>query len=57
MDRSSVLITIENGCDGIHEEYHLSPTRQLTDVEKVLVWKKPFSHKVSEEELRITQKR
>ncbi|KUO75862.1 MAG: ATPase [Desulfosporosinus sp. BRH_c37] len=31
----------------------LSPTRQLTNVEKELVWKKPLSHKVSEEELRI----
>ena len=45
--------TIENGCDNIHEEYYLSPTRQLTDVEKELVWKKPLSHKVSQEEVRI----
>lgn len=45
--------TIKNGCSCIHEEYYLSPTRQLTDVEKELVWKKPLSHKVSEEELRI----
>lgn len=29
------------------------PSRKLTDVEKELVWKKPLSHKVSEEELRI----
>lgn len=35
------------------EEYKLSPTRQLSDVEKGLIWKKPLSHKVSEEELRI----
>lgn len=45
--------TIENGCGTIHEEYYLSPARQLTSVEKELVWKKPLSHKVSEEELRI----
>jgi MoxR-like ATPase len=36
-----------------YEEYKLSPTRQLTDIEKGLIWKKPLSHKVSEEELRI----
>jgi MoxR-like ATPase len=35
------------------EEYKLSPTRQLTDIEKGLIWKKPLTHKVSEEELRI----
>ncbi|MGO4272888.1 AAA family ATPase, partial [Paenibacillus sp. TAF58] len=35
------------------EEYKLSPTRQLSDIEKGLIWKKPLSHKVSEEELRI----
>ncbi|MGD8189338.1 AAA family ATPase [Brevibacillus ginsengisoli] len=35
------------------EEYYLSPTRQLTDVEQELIWKKPLSHKISEEELRI----
>jgi MoxR-like ATPase len=34
-------------------EYVLSPTRQLTDIEKDLVWKKPVSHKVSLEEQRI----
>ncbi|NOV00583.1 AAA family ATPase [Paenibacillus planticolens] len=36
------------------EKYVLSPERQLTDVEKKLVWKKPISHKVSEEEQRIS---
>lgn len=36
-----------------YEEYYLSPARQLTDAEKKLVWKKPLSHKVSEEERRI----
>ncbi|NQX59998.1 AAA family ATPase [Paenibacillus qinlingensis] len=36
-----------------YEECMLTPTRKLTDVEKELVWKKPISHKVSEEELRI----
>lgn len=34
-------------------EFKLSPTRQLTDIEKGLIWKKPLSHTVSEEELRI----
>lgn len=37
----------------IRDEYYLSPARQLTDEEKALVWTKPASHKVSEEELRI----
>lgn len=45
--------TIKNGCNCIHEEYYLSPGRQLMNTEKGLVWKKPLSHKVSEEELRI----
>ncbi|MBP1995514.1 AAA family ATPase [Paenibacillus eucommiae] len=36
-----------------HEQYVLSPARQLTNVEQELVWKKPLSHKDSEEELRI----
>jgi MoxR-like ATPase len=36
-----------------HEEYLLSPARQLTDAEKELVWKTPLSHKASEEERRI----
>jgi hypothetical protein len=31
------------------EKYVLSPARQLTDAEEKLVWKKPASHKVSEE--------
>ncbi|WP_409346742.1 AAA family ATPase [Paenibacillus sp. MBLB4367] len=35
------------------EVYVLSPARQLTDLEKDLVWKKPLSHKVSVEERRI----
>lgn len=35
------------------KEYVLSPARLLTDVEKELVWKKPLSHKVSEEERRV----
>lgn len=37
----------------VHETYVLSPARQLTDEEKKLVWKKPSSHQVSEEEQRI----
>nr|WP_231571704.1 AAA family ATPase [Paenibacillus sp. VKM B-2647] len=36
-----------------YEQYYLSPARQLTDAEQELVWKKPLSHKVSEEERRI----
>ncbi|MGF7029322.1 MoxR-like ATPase [Paenibacillus mucilaginosus] len=38
----------------IIEENLLSPGRQLTDVERDLIWKKPLSHKASEEELRIS---
>lgn len=38
-----------------HEEYYLSPMRLLTDTEKKLIWEKPISHKVSEEELRISK--
>ncbi|WP_071396320.1 AAA family ATPase [Bacillus tuaregi] len=43
----------EGGNAYIQKEYYLSPKRPLTDVEKELIWKKPISHKVSEEELRI----
>ncbi|TMV52301.1 ATPase [Paenibacillus mesophilus] len=35
------------------EPYYLSPSRQLTEAEQALIWKKPQSHKASEEELRI----
>jgi MoxR-like ATPase len=42
-----------NGCNDIRESYTVSPARPWTDEEKQLVWKKPQSHKVSEEELRI----
>ncbi|MBH0328435.1 ATPase [Brevibacillus brevis] len=38
-----------------NENYHLSPERQLTDAEKKLVWKKSPTHKVSEEEQRISK--
>ncbi|MEK8132038.1 AAA family ATPase [Paenibacillus filicis] len=37
------------------EPYVLSPERQLTESEKKRVWQKPHSHKVSEEEQRISQ--
>lgn len=37
-----------------NESYVLSPGREWTDEEKSLVWKKPLTHKVSEEERRIT---
>ena len=33
--------------------YYLSPDRQLNIEEKNLIWKKPLSHKTSEEEIRI----
>ncbi|MEY9093284.1 MoxR-like ATPase [Paenibacillus sp. RC84] len=39
----------------VNQEYYVSPDRQLTDAEQALVWKKPASHKVSEEEIRICQ--
>lgn len=45
--------TIENGCSCIYDEYYLSPSRKLTEAEKELVWKKPSSHRISKEELRI----
>lgn len=38
-----------------HEDYILSPARQLTAAEKKLVWQKPLSHKVSEAEQRISE--
>jgi len=37
------------------EDFTLSPTRHLTDAERDLVWTKPASHKVSDEELRISR--
>ncbi|MFE5320640.1 AAA family ATPase [Paenibacillus sp. NPDC056579] len=37
------------------KEYILSPSRQWTDTEKDQIWKKPASHKVSEEEQRISK--
>lgn len=37
-----------------HEQYELSPARQLTDAEQKLVWIKPASHTVSEAEQRIS---
>ncbi|NEZ41279.1 AAA family ATPase [Paenibacillus alvei] len=37
----------------VQDTYVLSPARQLTDEEKRLVWKKPSSHQISEEEQRI----
>ncbi|MBW7473976.1 AAA family ATPase [Paenibacillus oenotherae] len=38
----------------IQEQYAVSPARLLTEIEQGLVWTKPASHKVSEEELRIS---
>ncbi|GIP33975.1 AAA family ATPase [Paenibacillus sp. J2TS4] len=37
------------------KEYYLSPERPWSDAEKKLVWKKPVSHKTSEEERRISK--
>lgn len=37
----------------MHGEFYLSPTRKLTDAEKNRIWKKPLSHRESEEERRI----
>ncbi|MBB6674859.1 AAA family ATPase [Cohnella nanjingensis] len=34
-------------------DFILSPARQLTDAEEALVWKKPSSHQISDEERRI----
>ncbi len=38
----------------MNEQWILSPGRQLTEDEKKLVWKKPLSHRVSEQEIRIS---
>ncbi|GGG51887.1 AAA family ATPase [Paenibacillus radicis (ex Gao et al. 2016)] len=37
------------------ESYPLSPARQLTETEMKRVWQKPASHKISEEERRISK--
>ncbi|MCR8644285.1 AAA family ATPase [Paenibacillus sp. N1-5-1-14] len=39
----------------MNQQCNLSPTRQLTESEQDLVWKKPSSHKVSQEEQRVCQ--
>ena len=36
------------------KQWVLSPDRQLTEEEKKLVWKKPLSHKISEQEIRVS---
>lgn len=38
----------------MNEQWVLSPGRQLTEEEKKLVWEKPLSHKVSEQEIRVS---
>lgn len=38
----------------MNEQWILSSNRQLTAEEKKLVWKKPLSHKVSEQEIRVS---
>ena len=38
----------------MNEQWVLSPDRQLTEEEKKLVWKKPLSHKISEQEIRVS---
>ena len=38
----------------MESKWLLSPDRQFTDEEKKLIWKKPITHKISEEEIRIS---
>lgn len=38
----------------MNAQWILSPDRVLTESEKSLIWKKPISHRVSEEEIRIS---
>lgn len=38
----------------MESKWLLSPDRQFTDEEKKLIWKKPRTHKISEEEIRIS---
>jgi MoxR-like ATPase len=38
----------------MNEQWVLSSDRQLTEEEKKLVWKKPLSHKISEQEIRVS---
>ena len=38
----------------MNKQWVLSPDRQLTEEEKKLVWKKPLSHKISEQEIRVS---
>jgi MoxR-like ATPase len=38
----------------MNEQWVLSPERQLTEDEKKLVWEKPLSHKISEQEIRVS---
>ncbi|MBP1924775.1 MoxR-like ATPase [Sedimentibacter acidaminivorans] len=38
----------------MNEQWVLSSDRQLTEEEKKFVWKKPLSHKISEQEIRVS---
>lgn len=38
----------------MEEEWVLSPNRQLTEDEKKLIWEKPLSHKISKQEIRVS---
>ena len=38
----------------MEEQWILSPNRQLTEEEKKLIWEKPLSHKISEQEIRVS---
>lgn len=38
----------------MNEQWVLSPDRQLTEEEKNLIWKKPLSHRTSEQEIRVS---
>lgn len=40
--------------NNMNRQWILSPSRQLTEEEKKLVWKKPLSHKISEQEIRVS---
>ncbi|SDD57154.1 AAA domain (dynein-related subfamily) [Paenibacillus sp. UNCCL117] len=44
-----------NNEESHNESYKVSPDRQWTEAERRLIWKKPASHKVSEEERRISR--
>lgn len=42
-----------DGYEFVENKYYLSPNRKFNEEEKGLIWKKPSSHKIGEEEIRI----